>query len=119
MRIHEVAVKTGLSIHAIRFYERSGVLDERLISRSKSNYREYDEGILENINVLKFSQKAGFTISEIAEMIHEFNENAVSPASKIAALEGKLQQVTLRIQEIEEVRSLIVGKLDTLRKSIG
>jgi len=116
MRIHEVAARTGLSIHAIRFYEQSGVLDENLISRSKANYREYDQGILENLRVVKFSQKAGFTIHEIADMMQKFNIDTVPTTHKIAALEAKLAQVTQRAQEIDQVKQLIVDKLNTLRK---
>jgi len=67
LHIGKVAQETGLGIHAIRFYEREGLLREP--ARSDSGYRLFDE---EAVNDLKFIGKAqdlGFTLSEIRELL--------------------------------------------------
>ena len=41
MLIHEAAAITGLTIDAIRYYERQHLLDERHITRQLNGYRSF------------------------------------------------------------------------------
>ena len=52
MSIGTVAKKTGISIDTIRYYERSGLIDEP--SRASSGYRQYPS---EALSQIKFIQR--------------------------------------------------------------
>ena len=49
LKIGEVSKESGIGIEALRFYERSGLLGKPV--RSESNYRLYDEGVLDRLTL--------------------------------------------------------------------
>ena len=53
MKVQELAEKSGLTAHTIRFYEKEGLLDSRHVRRDANNYRNYTE---EPSNVLDLSR---------------------------------------------------------------
>ncbi len=53
MKIQELAQKTGLSVHTIRFYEKQGLLDGRHVRRENNNYRDYSDEAIERLNLVK------------------------------------------------------------------
>ena len=56
MRIHETAAVTGLTIDAIRYYERQHLLDERHIMRQPNGYRSYTPAAIERLQHLKIQE---------------------------------------------------------------
>ena len=67
LHIGKVAQETGLGIHAIRFYEREGLLREP--ARSDSGYRLFDEKAVNDLKFIGKAQDLGFTLSEIRELL--------------------------------------------------
>jgi MerR family copper efflux transcriptional regulator len=67
MRIGELSQRAGLNIQTIRFYERKRVLREP--QRTPSGYRSYEPADLERLIFIKQSQKLGFTLREIRQMV--------------------------------------------------
>jgi len=50
MLINELSKKTGISIHTIRFYEKSGLIEGKQDESVKSNnYFHYDEVTIEKL----------------------------------------------------------------------
>ncbi|WP_274651297.1 MerR family DNA-binding transcriptional regulator [Paenibacillus humicola] len=43
MKIQELVDLMSLTPHAIRFYEKEGLLDSRHVQREKNNYRNYSD----------------------------------------------------------------------------
>jgi DNA-binding transcriptional MerR regulator len=67
MRIGELAKRAGVSVQAIRYYER-----RRLMStprRTAAGYRVYSETELEIVNVIKRMQRFGFKLVEIRRVL--------------------------------------------------
>src|ERR1044072_5631145 len=69
LRIGEVARRSGVGIEALRFYERRGLLGRP--ARTESNYRVYDESVLERLDFIRRAQAVGFTLDEIGEILAE------------------------------------------------
>ena len=67
LRIGEVAARTGLSVEALRFYERRGLLGRP--ARTESGYRAYDQAVLERLAFIKRAQAIGFSLAEITEIL--------------------------------------------------
>lgn len=65
MRIREVSELFGVSMRALRFYERKGILKPR----RDGHYRVFREDDLAKIELIKKGKRVGFTIIEIARMI--------------------------------------------------
>ncbi|MBR3999167.1 MAG: MerR family transcriptional regulator, partial [Clostridia bacterium] len=62
MRIRDVEILTGLSRKTIRFYEAKGLLS---VDRSDNSYREYDEGVVEQLKLIALLRRAGISLADI------------------------------------------------------
>ena len=66
-RIGDVAAAAGVSVDAIRFYERRGLL--RPVRRRASGYREYSPDAVRVVRFIRRAQALGFTLSEVEELV--------------------------------------------------
>jgi DNA-binding transcriptional MerR regulator len=66
LQIGQVAQKTGLSVDAIRFYEKPGLLPRT--SRTQSGYRLYQEREIADLEFIQKAQRLGFSLAEIREL---------------------------------------------------
>lgn len=63
MRVRELAEHAGVSSHAVRYYDRLGLLDA---TREPDNrYRQFDRAALNRMRFIRSAKKLGFTLSEI------------------------------------------------------
>jgi MerR family transcriptional regulator, copper efflux regulator len=67
MRIGELAVRAGVNIQTLRFYEREGLL--RPPARTASGYRSYVDSDLERVRFIRLCQGLGFTLREIQHLL--------------------------------------------------
>ena len=58
MRIHEAAAIIGLTIDAIRYYERQHLLDQRHITRQLNGYRWFTPAVIQRLHHLKHAHRA-------------------------------------------------------------
>jgi DNA-binding transcriptional MerR regulator len=109
--IGELSEKTGLSIHALRYYERVGLLGNKGVARASNNYRDYDPSAVETLRAVRCAQGAGFSLKEIAVLMKDWNSGKNLDARRSQLLRKKLAEVDARIREIQAVRAIIVAKL--------
>ena len=107
MRIGEVAWKTGLTVHTLRFYERKGLLP--LAARGPSNYREFPSLSIERLKFIREAQQLGFTLAEV----REFFDRRITPATNCDALRIRAERKLLEVEA--QIRRLRTAKT-TLRK---
>jgi len=67
MRIGEIAKRAGVSVQAIRFYERRRLM--RTPRRTAAGYRIYSDTDLEIVIVIKKMQRFGFKLAEIRRIL--------------------------------------------------
>jgi len=95
MQIGVVAKKIGLSVDAIRFYERNGLLPRP--PRTVGGFRRYAENDLETLAFVRRVQGLGFKLSEIRGLL-KLRGNRLHPCApvqrrlrqKLADVQGKL-----------------------------
>ena len=95
--IGDVAKEIGLSTHAIRFYEKLGLLDHT--QRTASGYRVYSHVALERLAFIKKAQRLGFTLEEIRDVfiLSQRGQRPCIHVHKLAIL--KIGELTKKIQE--------------------
>lgn len=103
LRIGEVARRSGVGVEALRFYERRGLLGRP--SRTESNYRVYDETVLERLAFIKRAQAVGFTLDEISEILVESAEGGLPCAHVREMTRRKLAELDRRIAELRDYRA--------------
>jgi DNA-binding transcriptional MerR regulator len=67
LTIQEVASRTGLSAHTIRYYEKSGVLPK--VQRTASGIRQFTEADIASLRFISDYKQAGMPLEEIKEII--------------------------------------------------
>lgn len=79
MLINELSKRTGVSIHTLRFYENYGLFKGVSNENVKSNnYKNYDESIVEKIEIIKGAKEVGFTLSEIKKLLESWYNKRLS-----------------------------------------
>jgi len=112
LQIGKVAQKTGLSVDAIRFYERSGLLPRP--TRSNAGYRLYHQSEVADLEFIQQAQQLGFSLTEIRELLsiqrHPQQEACVHVRALIA------QKLVVVRSKIRELQTLEAGLSGALRK---
>lgn len=109
LRIGEVSRRSGVGIEALRFYERRGLLGRP--SRTESNYRVYDESVLERLDFIRRAQAVGFTLDEIGEILAE-SADGRRPCRHVRELaRRKLEELDRRLAELRRHRAELVRTL--------
>jgi MerR family transcriptional regulator, mercuric resistance operon regulatory protein len=67
MKVGELAEATGVSVQAIRFYERRGLLPSP--RRLQSGYRDYPAEAVRAVLRIKRMQEVGFTLRELERFL--------------------------------------------------
>lgn len=98
LSIGEVAQRTGVPSTALRWYEQIGLLPA---PRRVGGKRRYDAQIVETLAVIQVAQRAGFTISEIRSLLHDFDASTSAATRWQLLAQHKLEQLRARQREIE------------------
>ena len=115
MRIGEVAIRAGVSVQAVRLYERIGILKKT--RRLPSGYRDYSIETVTVIRFIKRAQNQGFTLEEIRTLVQLRGQNS-SAATRIRALaRNKLAQLDEKISRLQAQRDAIEHGLNACRCS--
>ena len=108
MLINELSKITGLSIHTIRFYEKSGLIEGKRDDSVKSNnYFHYDDETIEKLEFITDAKSVGFTIREIGQIIDAWYNKKFTKEEKLGILEDKLLSLEQKLKEIKEMKKQI------------
>ena len=109
MLINELSKKTGISIHTIRFYEKSGLIEGKQDESIKSNnYFHYDEVTIEKLEFISDAKSVGFTIKEIGQIIDAWYNKKYTRKQKLEILDDKLLSLEQKLKEIKEMKKQIL-----------
>ncbi len=115
MLINELAKRTGVSVHTIRFYERYGLIrGQRNTAVTTNNYLHYDEESVGRLQLILDAKSAGFTLHEISEIIDAWYKDTYTKRQKRQILERKLQMLDDKIKELRQMKKIISDCVDEL-----
>ena len=103
MKVQELAEKSGLSAHTIRFYEKEGLLDSRHVRRDANNYRNYAEEAIERLGLIKKFQSIGCSISELKEVLHDMDSHVRTNRDVIEWIRQKIREVESKKKEYDQM----------------
>lgn len=107
LKIGEVAKSTGISVEAIRYYERLGLIREA--PRTASGYRQFEPQVVRRLRFVQRAQALGFSLEEIRELL----ELRVSPEATSAEVrelaEAKLAQIEQKLADLVRIRDALVA----------
>ncbi|HEV2297666.1 MAG TPA: heavy metal-responsive transcriptional regulator [Candidatus Acidoferrales bacterium] len=101
MQIGTVGKKVGLSVDAIRFYERNSLL--RQPPRTQGGFRQYGEDDVETLAFIRRVQGLGFKLSEIRGLLN-LRGNRLQPCAPVRRrLEEKLVDVQRKLADLQKL----------------
>ena len=106
MKIGELAKKSGLSAHTLRYYEKQGLI--KVNRRSESNYRIYSEEDLNTAKFIKRGRDMGFSLDEVAVFLSIRSDKPAhicADAKKLTDL--KITDVEQKISELKQMLSAL------------
>ena len=105
-RIGEIAQQAGVSVPAVRYYERLGLLNQA--PRTGRGIRRYSHEVIERIRFVKRAQSNGLTLSEIRELIGLKQRGGTRRCRQVQ------QFLTAKIAEVDQQRA----QLDDFRRTL-
>jgi MerR family Zn(II)-responsive transcriptional regulator of zntA len=107
MNISDVAERSGISPHTLRYYEKTGLISAS--QGSASNYRIYSQDDLTTAKFIKRSKACGFSLAETATLLaikhdksqHVCAEAKIITSTKITQQISQLQQMQKTLQQLE------------------
>lgn len=109
MKIGELARRSGLSGHTIRYYERIGLLPRA--TRDRSNQRDYDAAILTWIEFLGRLKTTGMPIREMLVYARLRAVGAPTMDERRALLERHRVGVRRRVSELQAALLVLDEKI--------
>jgi len=101
MHIGRVAKETGLTVDAIRFYERNSLL--RRAPRTEGGFRQYGEDDLRTLAFIRRVQGLGFKLSEIRSLL-DLRGSRLQPCARVRRrLQGKLADVRRKLADLRKL----------------
>lgn len=114
LKVGELAVRAGVGVQTLHYYERLGLLPKP--ERSPANYRLYPPSVLQRVRFIKKAQALGFTLEEIKEILH-MREHRRPPCRRVADVARKhLQELDARVAALQALRRALVDVLPKWEK---
>ena len=117
LTISDAAKASGVSAHALRYYERVGLLDP--IDRAANGHRRYAEEDLVRIQFLTKLRSTGMPIRRIRDYAELMRKGDDSHEARLALLEAHRAAVRERLAETERNLELIDRKIDYYRERLA
>jgi DNA-binding transcriptional MerR regulator len=110
LTIGQVAEQTGLSVHALRYYEREGLLAEP-VRRGRNGHRLYSHDDVEWLNLCTRFRAAGMPLSTIRRYADLVRQGPGKEADRLALLRQHQDEVASQIRALTECLDTITYKV--------
>lgn len=106
MTIGQIAIRSGVGIETVRFYEREGLLAKP--ERTQSGYRQFDEEVISRLMFIQRAKELGFTLNEIKELLSLRIEPGTCCKNVRAKAESKIADVEGKIRTLQRMKKALV-----------
>ena len=113
--IGALARAAGVGVETVRYYQRRGLLPEP--ARPPGEVRRYGAEDVNRLRFIRSAQAAGFTLSEIGELIALDASDDRKRARELA--EARVAAIDEKIAELQEARDALAGLADACASKRG
>jgi MerR family Zn(II)-responsive transcriptional regulator of zntA len=106
MKISELAKRTQISSHTLRYYEKQGLFRPSL--RTANNYRDYSEDDVLTAQFIKRCKESGFSLDDTAKLLaikDDKRQHVCAEAKNITT--SKIQQIAEQIKQLQQMQSTL------------
>jgi MerR family redox-sensitive transcriptional activator SoxR len=109
LSIGEVARKAGVSVSAIRFYEREGLLPE---AERVGGKRRFGADVVRRLQVIDIAKQAGFSLDEVRALLDSIDRGAPAHEELQALARLKLPEMDALIERARAMRDWLAVASD-------
>ncbi|MGE4362130.1 MAG: redox-sensitive transcriptional activator SoxR [Mycolicibacterium sp.] len=103
----EMALRSGVAVSALHFYEREGLISSR---RTSGNQRRYARDTLRRVAFIRMSQRLGIPLARIREALATLPTDRVPTSKDWARLSaGRRDDLDQRIVHLQRLRDNLAG----------
>jgi MerR family redox-sensitive transcriptional activator SoxR len=106
LRIGEVAERARISVSAIRFYERRGLVPE---PERVAGQRRYTIDVVRRLGVIETAKRAGLSLQEIGALLGSTDAGSPAHPQLRALAAQKLPEVDAQIERAVAVRGWLIA----------
>ena len=117
LSIGQVAERTGLSVHALRFYEREGLLADP-VRRESNGRRVYTEDDVEWLDMCIKFRSSGMPLDTIRKYTDLVRQGPGNEADRLALLKSHQDYVSAQIAELNECLNVITWKVGIYQEHV-
>ncbi|MBT3532131.1 MAG: Zn(2+)-responsive transcriptional regulator [Gammaproteobacteria bacterium] len=112
LKISELAAKTGLTAHTLRFYEKNGLISAS--NRSPAGYRYYTESDVRRAEFVKTARNIGFSLDDISQLLSIRVDKTSHSCQEVTDItRHKLDEVNEKIKELQSMQQTLNILLDS------
>lgn len=117
-RIGEIAQRTGLTVEAVRYYERVGLLPRP--PRTEGGVRRYDLKVVDRIRFIKQAQTLGLSLRQIRQLNGDTQRLGRATCRRVHdLLAAHIATVDERLRELRHLRRTLSGFLKQCEAALG
>jgi DNA-binding transcriptional MerR regulator len=109
LSIREVAARTGITPHTLRYYERIGLLSP--VARARSGHRRYGEADLRWLDLVKKLHATNMPIRKMLEYARLLRRGDATVAARRALLDAHRRDVAAKLAQVSESLGAIERKI--------
>ncbi|MFC4336537.1 MerR family transcriptional regulator [Salininema proteolyticum] len=115
--IGEVAVETGLSIHALRYFEREGLM-LRAIPRSSGGQRRYGRADVDWLVLVNRLRDSGMPLTEIRRFADLVRSGPGNETERLDLLRRHEEAVRAKLDELGACLDVIHNKVEVYERHV-
>ena len=96
--IGQVAKKTGLSVHTLRYYEKEGLLP--FIRKTSSGLRVFSDDDINWLGMIECLKATGMPLKGIKQYIDWYHQGDSTLSQRLAMFQQQEQNIKAKIQEL-------------------
>lgn len=109
--IGDVARRTGLTVHALRFYEREGLLLSQQVPRGAGGHRRYSPRDVNWLAICIKLRASGMPLAKIRRFAELVREGPGNEPQRLDLLREQQRHVEHQLAELEECLRIISRKV--------
>lgn len=109
--IGEVARQTGLSVHALRYYEREGLMLSQHVTRASGGHRRYSRQDVFWLRMCIKLRASGMPLAQIRDYVELVREGPGNEQDRLDLLREQQARVESQLAELRECLRVIKRKV--------
>ena len=119
LSIGDVARRTGLSVHALRFYEREGLMLSQQVERGTGGHRRYSPQDVYWLRICIKLRASGMPLAKIRRLAELVREGPGNERERLELLREQQERVENQLAELRECLRIISRKVGVYQQHLA